>query len=100
MGWVKIAFLSIFLIFPAFFYASELSNNQHFIVKTPSDGGIRETIPAKYKTHYEKWKTELLSTEFGLRQWENYSKNAEFILTITISGERGQGAGNGKVSLG
>lgn len=63
------------------------------IVKTPTDGGIREKIPSKYQERYEKWKTELLSTAFGREQWENYANNKEFILTITISDEKAQGAG-------
>src|SRR5262245_3727313 len=43
------------------------------IVKTPTDGGIREDIPGKYHERYERWKSELLSTEVGREQWERYS---------------------------
>lgn len=96
LRWFRLTLASVFFIFPAFLCASELLKDKHFTVKTPFDGGIRENIPSKYKERYEKWKTELLSTEFGRQQWENYSKNTEFILTITISGERGQGAATEK----
>ena len=64
-------------------------------VKTPTDGGIREDIPDKYKERFEKWKTELLSTEFGRQQWDTYANNKQFILKITVSDERGKGAGTG-----
>ena len=65
-------------------------------VKTPTDGGIREDIPDKYKERYEKWKAELLSTEFGRQQWDNYASNKNFILTITVSGKKDKGAGTDK----
>lgn len=71
-------------------------NNDYTVVKKPIDGGVKEIIPAKYQEKYLKWKEELLSTEFGRQQWKNYSNNKQFILTITISGEEGQGAGTGK----
>lgn len=62
------------------------------IVKTPSDGGVREEIPKKYREKYQKWKAEFLSTEFGRRQWESYAGNKQFILTVKVSGEFGEGA--------
>lgn len=65
-------------------------------VKTPTDGGIREDIPEKYKERYEKWKAELLSTEFGRQQWDNYANNKGFVLTITVSGKKDKGAGTDK----
>lgn len=63
------------------------------IVKTPTDGGIRENIPDKFKERFAKWKEEMLSTEFGRQQWDSYANNKGFILTLTMSGKRGQGAG-------
>lgn len=63
------------------------------IVDTPTDGGIREEIPDKYRERFEKWKAELLSTEFGRREWENYAHNKNFILTIKVSSKRNKGAG-------
>ena len=38
------------------------------IVETPRDGGIREEVPKKYLERYNRWKADLLSTEFGRRQ--------------------------------
>lgn len=66
------------------------------VVKTPTDGGIREDIPQKYRARFEKWKAELLSTEFGRQQWESYASNRRFILTIRVSGSRGSDAGTDK----
>ena len=63
------------------------------IVKTPIDGGIREEIPEKYKERFAKWKEEMLSTEFGRRQWEAYAANKSFVLTLKMADKRGQGAG-------
>jgi hypothetical protein len=65
------------------------------VVETPTNGGIVENIPAKYQARYQKWKTELLSTEFGRMQWEKYSQNKSFILEITVSNKENQGAGTG-----
>jgi len=66
------------------------------IVKTPTDGGIREEFPDKYKERFARWKEEVLSTDFGREQWEAYANNKNFILTINISDKRGQGAGTDK----
>jgi len=66
------------------------------IIKTPTDGGIREDIPAKYRERYAAWKNELLSTDLGRQQWDNYGNNKSFILTITISSKHSQGAGTDK----
>ncbi len=66
------------------------------IDKTPTDGGIREEVPQKYRARFDKWKIELLSTEFGRQQWDNYANNKSFILTIKVSGSRENGAGTDK----
>ena len=65
------------------------------IVKTPTDGGIREDIPAKYRERFKRWKSELLETEVGREQWNKYANNQSFILTIAVSGSR-KGAGTDK----
>ena len=65
-------------------------------VKTPVDGGIREDIPAKYLERYEKWKAEFVSTDFGRAQWESYTTNKQFILTIVVTSKKGKGAGTDK----
>lgn len=62
-------------------------------LKTPIDGGIREQIPEKYRARYEKWKNDLLSTEFGRAQWNAYAENKNFVLKIKISGDEKQNAG-------
>ena len=81
------------LIFPSATYAYDLFFPSVSIVETPRDGGIREDIPKKYLERYARWKTELLSTEFGRRQWEAYADNSRFVLTIKIDGDKGKGAG-------
>lgn len=65
-------------------------------VKTPVDGGIKEDIPAKYRLRYDRWKAELLATEFGRAQWDKYASNKNFLLTISISSKKGKGAGTDK----
>lgn len=66
------------------------------VVKTPTDGGIKLDIPDKYQGKFEAWKAELLSTDFGREQWDQYANNKNFILTITISDKKGKGAGTDK----
>ncbi len=77
-------------------FSADFDNQKPTVIKTPTDGGIREDITDKYKERFAKWKEELLSTDFGRRQWEAYANNKNFILTITISEKRGQGAGTDK----
>jgi hypothetical protein len=55
--------------------------------------GIKENVPADVRNRYESWKKELLSTEFGREQWEQYANNKEFLLKINISRDRKYGAG-------
>ena len=81
------------LIFPSAAYSYDLFFPTVSIVETPRDGGIREEVPKKYAERYERWKADLLSTEFGRRQWEAYAANRGFVLTIKISGDKGKGAG-------
>ncbi len=63
------------------------------VVQTPTDGGIREEVPQKFRARFETWKAELLSTEFGRQQWGTYANNKNFVLTIKVSGNRGSDAG-------
>ncbi len=81
---------------PTNFFDDLLKRNLVTIVKTPTDGGIREEIPAKYKDRFEKWKAELRSTEFGRSQWDNYAAKKNFVLSFKFSGDRGKGAGTDK----
>ncbi|MDI1240759.1 MAG: hypothetical protein PSX80_02415 [bacterium] len=81
------------LIFPSAAYSYDLFFPTVSIVETPRDGGIREEIPKKYLARYERWKAELLSTDFGRQQWEAYAHNNGFVLIIKMSGAKGKGAG-------
>jgi len=63
------------------------------VIPTPTDGGIRLDIADKYKDRFDRWKDELLSTDFGRSQWDSYANNKEFILTIKVSSNREKGAG-------
>lgn len=65
-------------------------------VKAPVDGGIKEDIPAKYRLRYDRWKAELLTTDFGRSQWDKYASNKNFLLTITVTNKKGKGAGTDK----
>ena len=55
--------------------------------------GIKEVVPDELRSRYKKWKDELLSTEFGRQQWEQYADNKEFFLKIVVSSSRKFGAG-------
>jgi hypothetical protein len=61
-----------------------------------SGGGIKEDIPDKYKERYLQWKNEFLASETGLAQWQAYTQNTEFTLTIAVSKDDRNGAGSGK----
>lgn len=77
-------------------FETSLGTTDVSIVRTPTDGGIREDVPEKYRARFDKWKSELLSTDFGRRQWETYANNKNFVLTIKVAGSRGSGAGTDK----
>lgn len=81
---------------PVRYHSAAIQNSELVIVKRPTDGGVKETIPARFQTKYLKWKNELLATEFGRQQWEKYAANKNFVLTITVSNDEKQGAGTGK----
>lgn len=57
--------------------------------------GLVESVPAKYKERYLAWKNDLLSTESGRAQWEAYTSNPRFALTVAISDDDRHGAGTG-----
>ena len=61
--------------------------------KVVRDTGIKEVVPADARQRYESWKAELLSTEFGRRQWKAYAERQDFLLTIVVSRDRKFGAG-------
>src|SRR5215207_2643306 len=57
--------------------------------------GLVESVPAKYRGRYLAWKNDLLSTELGRAQWEAYTSNPRFTLTVVISNDDRHGAGTG-----
>ncbi|HEX7294535.1 MAG TPA: hypothetical protein VF251_02205 [Pyrinomonadaceae bacterium] len=59
-------------------------------------GGIREDIPAKYRSRYNQWKEEFLSTEAGRNQWNFYQNNPTFTLSITVARDNSEGATTGR----
>ena len=91
----------IFIVNSGFSKSKDFHHDDYFVdtdkvVKTPVDGGIVENIPTKFQTRFQKWKTELLATDFGRFQWEKYASDKNFILTITVSNKENQGAGTGE----
>lgn len=57
------------------------------------DVGIKESVPQELQNRYKKWKGEVLSTEFGRKQWEHYANSKTFLLKIVVSRNRKHGAG-------
>jgi hypothetical protein len=76
--------------------ASGPASSKFEIVSTPTDGGIREDVPNKFRGRYERWKNELLATAVGREQWERYAGNRQFVLTIKVSRSKSKGAGTDK----
>ena len=54
--------------------------------------GVKEIVPKEYRSRYQKWKNELLATEYGRELWDKYAENQEFLLTIKVSASRKNGA--------
>jgi len=62
----------------------------------PESGSIREVIEDRYKSRYQAWKKEFLSTDIGRAQWEMYAHHPRLVLTITIAANNPNGAATGK----
>jgi hypothetical protein len=62
-------------------------------VRTADEFGIKEVVPKEYLSRYQKWKAELLATEYGRKLWDSYAGNREFLLTIKVASSRKFGAG-------
>jgi hypothetical protein len=58
-------------------------------------GGIREQIPEKYLARYQQWKKEFLSTDTGRLQWDYYTNNPNFTLTLVVSRDNPEGGTTG-----
>ena len=78
------------------FYEDTVGATEHHVIPTPTDGGIKLDVKPKYQERFDRWKDELLSTDFGRQQWDSYANRKDFILTITVSNDTGKGAGTGK----
>lgn len=61
--------------------------------RSDNEFGIKEDIPKQYVSRYQKWKGELLGTQYGRDLWDKYAKNTDFRLTIRVSSSRKNGAG-------
>ena len=61
--------------------------------RSADDFGIKEVVPKEYIARYQKWKDELLATEYGRKLWDSYAVDRGFLLTIKVSGSRKFGAG-------
>jgi hypothetical protein len=92
---LTVTIVSTLILFP--FAAATKSSASAFEHTTPDNlsGGnsIREVVPDRFQKRYQTWKQEYLATRAGQEQWERYARNRNFTLTITVSAERGKGAG-------
>jgi len=70
-----------------------IDDSAHKALRSADDAGIRELIPAVYLPRFQKWKDELLATEYGRSLWESYASRKDFVLTIKVVGNRKFGAG-------
>ena len=84
---------------PRFPFSSLNYHSELFLVQPPystrtvDDFGIKEVVPKEFSSRYQKWKGELLATEYGRKLWDSYADNREFLLTIKVSSSRKFGAG-------
>jgi hypothetical protein len=77
--------------------ARTLTNRSEAPAPVVSDGGgLREVIEGRYKSRYQEWKREFLSTDIGRAQWEMYAHHPRLVLTITIAENNPNGAATGK----
>ena len=81
VGFVS-AFFVVAFIFGVISACSVLANAPFVptfeVVPAPTGGGIRLEVPRKFHERFERWKSELLSTEFGRNQWESWATNKNF----------------------
>lgn len=59
----------------------------------PADHGIRENVPSELRQKYDRWKKDLLATEYGRSVWGRYENDKTFLLRIVVTRERKYGAG-------
>lgn len=75
----------------SFDYHSQVAFN-HAVARS-SERGIKEVVPKQFLPRYQKWKNELLATDYGREMWKSYEANPDFLLTIKVSAGRKSGAG-------
>lgn len=63
--------------------------------RADEDHGIKEVVPQQFRDRYDRWKAELLSTEFGRDQWSRYENNEKFLLKIVVTSNKKFGARTG-----
>ncbi len=98
--------LSLFIAGTAFananqpFFLSSLDYHSEFVsgghvtsMRAAGEFGIKEIIPKQFLSKYQKWKDELLATEYGRKIWNDYATRQDFLLTIRVEGSRKFGAG-------
>ena len=97
-GFIFVGLLALFLstkVDAVYARASNDEASRRTIVKPKDKTGIREVIPADAQSRYQKWKEQILSTDFGRQQWDAYATSKNFLLTIVVSNDRKFGAGTG-----
>ena len=83
----------VFMLFSNGLNAHSYNNVLAKNSENSASGGITEVVPEKSRTRYQKWKEELLSTDFGRTLWETYQSKEKFSLTIKVVNKDGKGAG-------
>lgn len=91
-SFLPVILLSLCCLAPAPLHSAEAAGKSRSVAPVPSNGLV-ESVPAKYKERYLAWKKDLLSTESGRVQWEAYTSNPRFTLTVVISDDDRHGAG-------
>jgi hypothetical protein len=84
------------LAFMLFFNNSYAHSYNNVLAKNSqksTGNGITEVVPEKSRTRYQKWKEELLATDFGRNLWETYQNKENFTLTVKVVNKDGKGAG-------
>ncbi len=83
----------VFTLFSIVLNAHSFNDVSEKNLKKSTGNGISEIVPAKSNVRYQKWKAELLSTDFGRTLWETYQSKENFSLTIKVVNKDGKGAG-------
>ena len=74
-------------------YHAGLNTDNNSAPDARDEHGIKEVIPKEFQTRYQKWKDELLATDYGRKLWEQYANRTDFLLTVKVAASRKSGAG-------